>query len=103
MSTTPIRQNPHILGRYLVISFARTASAREQKEELPMFKPFSASRSAPQLRNAFLCALLLLPFLAIFAPRASAQSYQSLPRVEVAAGPAVTEGEPATFHVRVRP
>ncbi|MCY4042095.1 MAG: hypothetical protein OXF72_12720, partial [Gammaproteobacteria bacterium] len=68
-----------------------------------MFKPFSASRSALQLRNGFLCALLLLPFLAVFAPHASAQSIQSLPRVEVAAGPAVTEGEPATFHVRVRP
>ena len=68
-----------------------------------MFKPFSASRSALQLRNAFLCALPLLPLLAIFAPHASAQSYWSLPRVEVAAGPAVTEGEPATFHVRVRP
>ncbi|MCY4199280.1 MAG: hypothetical protein OXE81_13735, partial [Gammaproteobacteria bacterium] len=62
-----------------------------------MFKPFSASRSALQLRNGFLCALLLLPFLAVFAPHASAQSIQSLPRVEVAAGPAVTEGEPATF------
>ena len=68
-----------------------------------MFKPFSASRSALHLRNTFLCALPLLPFLAIFAPHASAQSYWSLPRVEVAAGPAVTEGEPATFHVRVRP
>ena len=71
--------------------------------ETPMFKPISASRSALHLRNAFLCALPLLPFLAIFAPHASAQSYWSLPRVEVAAGPAVTEGEPATFHVRVRP
>ncbi|MCY4168734.1 MAG: hypothetical protein OXE82_10695, partial [Rhodobacter sp.] len=68
-----------------------------------MFKPFSANRSALQLRNGLLCALLLPPFLAIFAPHASAQSITSLPRVEVRAGPAVTEGEPATFHVRVRP
>ncbi|MCY4339313.1 MAG: hypothetical protein OXD47_11065, partial [Gammaproteobacteria bacterium] len=68
-----------------------------------MFNPFSASRSALQLRNGLLCALLLLPFIAIFAPHASAQSNTSLPRVEVRAGPAVTEGQPATFHVRVRP
>jgi len=50
-------------------------------------------------------ALLLVPLLSSLAPAAGAEevNWWELPKIEVKAGPAVTEGEPMTFTLRVTP
>ncbi len=57
--------------------------------------------------TGMLAALLLtalLPLLAVLAPAASAEvSFFDLPKLEIKAGPAVMEGEPMTFTLRVTP
>ncbi len=55
-------------------------------------------------RIGILAVLLWLPLLAALAPAASAKvSFWDLPKIEIKAGPAVTEGEPMTFTLRVTP
>ncbi len=55
-------------------------------------------------RTGILAPLLLLPLLAGLAPATSAEvSFYDRPKIEIKAGPAVTEGEPMTFTLRVTP
>ena len=55
-------------------------------------------------RTSIPASLLLLPLLAGLAPAASAEvSFFDRPKIEIKAGPAVTEGEPMTFTLRVTP
>ncbi len=55
-------------------------------------------------RRSLAAMLFLLPLLAGLAPAASAEvSFWDRPKIEIKAGPAVTEGEPMTFTLRVTP